>query len=719
MINFINTGLDDQILKSLNAETPDEDLQKAMNKQGLVQKEIQVKGKNGQVFTRKQWVKAGEDQKSGKSGNTQQDTKSSSSKDNIAGSPVDISKFKFTNYQNPDGQSHPGRKTYRSTLEDVSKEIEHAFDKVLSSYGGKTFPEKQLSAAFHSINNHSSFRDMVGPSAEQGLKDAKQALYERQKHLLEQAKQYTKWDGKKWVKESNVAQQSIQPKSKQSNSSYQHNGTWITSIPDGINPPFHGNETYYFTISVYDASGKYSTDKYFKTKKEAEDFIDNNVVNGTLRNASQNDTSDKKQHWTKASTSQEAKQQITNLVASGKSREDCMSEFKAAGVTWKESDNAGINWMRACMAMNKYLMSDKVNSSQDTDGTSQNISASPKDDASNKPTSNTQLKPDPTKNTTSSLTKPVKDMTDKEIEATPEFKKAIQLIRNPGNNNYKARELVRSCLSVLSGESDVSTRDIHDYTSNSGNEYKEDCQDFPKVIKALGLQCKARDDTTHSRGYMGVRGQRVYAHTTKGKDFLIFKNALNNTPFDDTDKTGHHVLYVRNGKVEHGVITMTSQKYKPGICLIEPEGWSGTLMEVDLKEIKGDWDFKFDHVRVDRITKWNKDFDPNKNNGMSYDGEPQVTGTYFSTRNQAVQQQMIKDAERLPNTSTVTPTHSSPLVINDTKSGRPYQVWEDNGRIYGSKPGKQNSRFISDIYDFSAAGFTSLDEVKDYIKQYF
>ena len=63
-MNFINTGLDDQILKSMDAEyNPSEDLVKAMNKTGLVQKEVQVKGKNGQTFTRKQWVKASKEQK--------------------------------------------------------------------------------------------------------------------------------------------------------------------------------------------------------------------------------------------------------------------------------------------------------------------------------------------------------------------------------------------------------------------------------------------------------------------------------------------------------------------------------------------------------------------------------------------------------------------------------------------------------------------------------
>lgn len=64
MISFVNTGLDEQILKSMPVEDVSEDLEKAMNKQGMVQKEVQVKGKNG-TFTRKQWVRASEEQKSG------------------------------------------------------------------------------------------------------------------------------------------------------------------------------------------------------------------------------------------------------------------------------------------------------------------------------------------------------------------------------------------------------------------------------------------------------------------------------------------------------------------------------------------------------------------------------------------------------------------------------------------------------------------------------
>ena len=74
-MEFINKGLDETTLQSIPADCASEELIKAMNKQGLVQKEVQVKGKNGQTFTRKQWVKAGEDQTAQKQPKAQEETK--------------------------------------------------------------------------------------------------------------------------------------------------------------------------------------------------------------------------------------------------------------------------------------------------------------------------------------------------------------------------------------------------------------------------------------------------------------------------------------------------------------------------------------------------------------------------------------------------------------------------------------------------------------------
>lgn len=61
MLNFINTGLDEATLESVRPYTHDTDLIKAMSKQGLVQREVTVQGKGG-TFTRKQWVRASEEQ---------------------------------------------------------------------------------------------------------------------------------------------------------------------------------------------------------------------------------------------------------------------------------------------------------------------------------------------------------------------------------------------------------------------------------------------------------------------------------------------------------------------------------------------------------------------------------------------------------------------------------------------------------------------------------
>ena len=214
MFNFVNTGLDDQILKSLNSETPSEDLQKAMNKQGLVQKEIQVKGKNGQTFTRKQWVKASEEQKT--DGN------------------------KATQDENPEN---------------------------LKEYKG--------------------FK--VGQSVK-----------------CDQIKSKTPWTITKFVKDSGTIKAEIT------------NGKKVGWAP-------------------------------MNSLSEVQSSSNSKPVSSSHA-------------WTKAATAQEAKKQIADLVSSGKSKQDCISEFKAAGATWKESDHEGINWMRACMAMNKQLMSGQIGS---------------------------------------------------------------------------------------------------------------------------------------------------------------------------------------------------------------------------------------------------------------------------------------------------------------------------------------------------------------------
>lgn len=131
---------------------------------------------------------------------------------------------------------------------------------------------------------------------------------------------------------------------------------------------------------------------------------------------------EEKQHWTKVGTSDEAKKQICDMLNSGKSRTDLMDEFKAQGVTWKESEHEGINWMRATMAMNKHL----------TSNTSQKSDAKTDEDKSSKDDSIDQKDPEkktsPTSDKTS--TKSVDDMTSEEIKSTPEYTKLRKACKN-------------------------------------------------------------------------------------------------------------------------------------------------------------------------------------------------------------------------------------------------------------------------------------------------
>lgn len=91
MLNFINTGLDEATLESVKPYTHDTNLIKAMSKQGLVQREVTVQGKGG-TFTRKQWVRASEEQTNPRQA-TKQDEPSGKQTANQAEPSTDSKRF--------------------------------------------------------------------------------------------------------------------------------------------------------------------------------------------------------------------------------------------------------------------------------------------------------------------------------------------------------------------------------------------------------------------------------------------------------------------------------------------------------------------------------------------------------------------------------------------------------------------------------------------------
>lgn len=330
--------------------------------------------------------------------------------------PVNIDDFQFTNYKNPDGQNTTNRKTYKDAMKDWAGETEKQYERALKNYSGDTPPAKQLEIAFMNLNRESSIRDMVSNSSESGLKAARGAIYARQARLMEDAKEYTKWDRTKggWVKETSkdsVPDKAVgktwsdtktelgkmgykvdsvfssnppQPKEKltlyKDGKTYEaevtkyHNGDYeilgssikevkddnkskdtpvVTNFkngfvrysPDGEKPPYHGGKTYnYFASRKGDAKGK-----YFDTKEEAEDY-----VNGT------GSSSDK------PSDNSNSKFDASEFTKLKSDRPKALQYLKDKGITWKETDNEGINWMRACMSASRASNSDASTTKKDS-----------------------------------------------------------------------------------------------------------------------------------------------------------------------------------------------------------------------------------------------------------------------------------------------------------------------------------------------------------------
>ena len=123
-------------------------------------------------------------------------------KDAKGNKPVDISKFQFKNYKNPEGQNHKGYETYKSSFESISKETEHVPEKVKKQYNGNTPPYEAARTEFSHINANVSARDLMDSwtNRNKDYKPVIDAILERQNAILEELKPYNKWNGKEWVK---------------------------------------------------------------------------------------------------------------------------------------------------------------------------------------------------------------------------------------------------------------------------------------------------------------------------------------------------------------------------------------------------------------------------------------------------------------------------------------------------------------------------------------
>ena len=89
-MNFIDNHSDTDTVNYLSKSLSSEIMIKALDHTGLVQKEVQVQGKNGKVFTRKQWVKASETGLQGRVNTTQKEEQKKEKRSTLPATPFNL-----------------------------------------------------------------------------------------------------------------------------------------------------------------------------------------------------------------------------------------------------------------------------------------------------------------------------------------------------------------------------------------------------------------------------------------------------------------------------------------------------------------------------------------------------------------------------------------------------------------------------------------------------
>lgn len=270
MINFVNTGVDDAILKSMPTEDCSEDLIKAMNKQGLVQKDVTVQGKNGKTFTRKQWVKAS-----------------------------DVKSTQFTSKVTMDFSD--------------AKKVRTSLRKIISDLG-YTAPQYRTTSVrgFTPISKHGvKIAGLVEP-----LKSDDKTLFitcTNDKTRNEVLGKIKKELGNRGIKVIGPGEKG--------------------GCADGLTVRLDKQESSQPTSQPAPQTAQVAQTPQQNKQPQQQ----------SGSKLSKEDAKKKTQSFT------------SKIGKSDAERNAFMDKVKAQGISWKEDEHAGINWMRCCMAMNKHF----------------------------------------------------------------------------------------------------------------------------------------------------------------------------------------------------------------------------------------------------------------------------------------------------------------------------------------------------------------------------
>lgn len=358
MLNFINTGLDEATLESVKPYTQDNDLIKAMSKQGLVQREITVQGKGG-TFTRKQWVRASEEQTNIRQAAKQDETtgkqtskKADSSADssNSAPSKLDgdtvISAMGDVNQGVTKRFATPGSNNIKNIAMNISGK--KAFMKLVNDKSGTiNYDDKDNgTGGKFTVNGHKVDFQLKGKKLVLSFDSEATATSPADTKQDEKSSWKSKIDAGNFTDEQKNVLQSglardhaavvekdgkILTSKDWDEAKYAESKGWkrVGSLTDVINSG---------SVSGDKTADKDSSDKQAEPSTDSKRFIDlNEFLSGKILNG------------------KTPKVCIVSFLNSGVSRNHLMSAAKEAGITWKENENEGINWMRASMAIQKHV----------------------------------------------------------------------------------------------------------------------------------------------------------------------------------------------------------------------------------------------------------------------------------------------------------------------------------------------------------------------------
>ena len=413
-MEFINTGLDERILKSLDVEHPSEELVKAMNKQGLVQKEVTVQGKNG-TFTRKQWVKASEV----KSDTSKQVVMSPEDKDtmsyygikgtetldelnHIRNKASKELKEVFKKYQKADRNGDSSARSLGISAEGKQKylfKLDKYIDKVKTMQATSVISDKKNSKPVKSDISSQKSKDLSKMS-ESELKDRMKQVTTRMSELSKEMNSNSKAQGQlnsvatqaqkkeydELVEENGNLMMELGKRKPAQQSESKKDTTDKDVLDSKLNPHGYKVGDYlkvkhgrsYTTYQVKslekskDISGKehvYLNCREIMKNGQVHDFnhiiiADSKLISYkideplTLKNPSGKRSKDNSQQSTVSGqklSPADAKKKTQEITKGVSDKKSFMEKAKAQGITWKENDHEGINWMRCCMAMNKHF----------------------------------------------------------------------------------------------------------------------------------------------------------------------------------------------------------------------------------------------------------------------------------------------------------------------------------------------------------------------------